>query len=122
MPPGAMTTHFAWWSDLRLMLTPHALLWLGFLFGGTLAAAAAGYWRDSPRGRLNRQALVLLVAMASVEFLVVVLADEMGDIARKLFVFHALCDLLIVAEAAWLAQMLLARAPTRPSSGDGPPY
>lgn len=122
LPPGAMATRFAWWSDFRLALTAHALLWLGVLFGGNLAVAVAGYRRASLRGRDFRRAVILLVVMAGLEFLVVVLADEMGDVARKLFVFHALCDLLLIADAAWLAQVLASRSATRSAAAGAPPY
>ncbi|MFY9552072.1 MAG: hypothetical protein WAU32_13045 [Thermoanaerobaculia bacterium] len=109
LPAGAMASHFAWWSDLRLNLAPVSSLWLSLLFGGTLVASGIGYHRDSKRGRLFRQALVFLAAMACVEFLVATLADDIGDIARHLFVFHACCDLLLIANAGWLTESLVKR-------------
>lgn len=109
MPPGAMTTHFGWWSALRLKLAPKATFWLWLLFAGNLGLAGVGYRRASHRGRLLRQAVALLVLMAGVEFLVAILGEEIGDLARHLFVFHALCDLLFIIDLAWLSETLARR-------------
>ena len=106
-----MTTHFAWWSDLRLGLRGVADAWLLCLLGGTVAACALGYRRAPRRGRLFREGLCLLVLLAVVEYLVCALADHLDDLPRHLYVFQALCDLILVADAAWIVQSL-ARAET----------
>ena len=109
MPPGTKATQFAWWSNLRLKLTPHALFWLSLILVGNLVAAELGYRHNSKRAQLFPLAVAVLALMACVEFMVAVLADEIGDIARHLFVFHALCDLLLIADAGWLTQALVER-------------
>ena len=108
-PPNAMTAHFGWWSGLRLGLRTHADAWLILLLGGSVAACAAGYRKASRRGRLFREGLCLLVLMAVVEYLVCALADYLGDLGRHLYVFQALCDLVLVADAAWLVQSIASR-------------
>jgi len=114
LPPRTMTTRFGWWSSLRLKLTGGAALWLGVLFLGNLALAGIGYRRAAHRGRLFREGVALLVLMSGVEFLVCVLGEELGDLARHLFVFHALCDLLIVLDVAWLTERFARRPVSRP--------
>lgn len=109
LPPGTMTRHFAWWSDRRAKLGPRALAWLALLFGCNLVASRLGYRLASRRGRLIRQGVALLVLMSGVEFLVAILGDTLGDLARHLSVFHAICDLLLIADAAWLIQALAVR-------------
>ncbi|MFY9551211.1 MAG: hypothetical protein WAU32_08685 [Thermoanaerobaculia bacterium] len=109
LPPRARTGRFAVWSDMRLRLTPHAWLWLALLFGGNLFFALAGYRRADGRGRLVRKGVVLLVLLAGVEFLVCDLADSLNGADRHLFVFHALLDLLLIADAAWIAEALSRR-------------
>ena len=109
--PRTMTTHFAWWSDLRLGLRGVADAWLLCLLGGTVAACALGYRRAPRRGRLFREGLCLLVLLAVVEYLVCAFADHLDDLPRHLYVFQALCDLILVADAAWIVQSL-ARAET----------
>jgi hypothetical protein len=49
--------------------------------------------------------MLVLVAMAAVELAVCVLADSLESVHRHLFTFHALCDLLLAADAAWLVQL-----------------
>jgi hypothetical protein len=93
--PYLMTDRFAAWSDLRLHLAPVAPAWLVLLLGGSVALSAAGWRRSGGRDRLFREAVVVFAAMAVAEFLVAALADRLGDAPRHLFVFHALCDLLL---------------------------
>jgi hypothetical protein len=115
MPRHAMTRRFAWWSDSREALASRAPLWLALFFAGNLAAVSLGYRRASARGRLFRQGLALLIVMTAAEFLVAVFGISLGDAARHLCVFHALSDLLLIADVAWLVQTLIAgkRQPER---------
>jgi hypothetical protein len=39
--------------------------------------------------------------MAAIEFGVAVFGDWLGDTARHLYVFHTMCDVLIVVDVAW---------------------
>ncbi len=94
------------WSTLRLRL--FGPTWLLLFFGGTLAACAAGYRRATPRERRFREGLALMVAMAAGAFLVVALGDGV-ETRRHLYVFHALCDVVLVADAAWLVQVVATR-------------
>lgn len=107
--PNAMTSRFGWWSGLRLGLLTRADACLILLLGGSAAACAAGYRHASRRGRLFREGLCLLALMAVLEYLVCALADYLGDLGRHLYVFQAICDLILVADAAWLVQSLASR-------------
>jgi hypothetical protein len=126
-PPG--TKAFGLWSALRIRLS--GVPWLVTLFGSTLAAAAATHRRASPRGKLFREGLGLLVAMAAGAFLVTALGDSRGETARHLYAFQAMCDLILVADAAWVVQTIATRrgarkarsafAPAGSRSGEKPP-
>jgi hypothetical protein len=109
-PARTQTTGFAWWSNFRRRFGPGAHVLFPLLFFGNLVAALGGYRRASERGRLFRQVVAVLVLMAMVEFFVALLADIPGDIARHLYVFHAMCDLLLVADVAWILETLSRRA------------
>lgn len=111
--PNLVSRRFAAWSDLRLAAAPAAAPWLALLLGGNLVAAAAGWKASSHRGRLVREAIAFFVVIAVVEFLVCALADGLADIGRHLFVFQAICDLLLVADAVWIAQLLAAAGKRR---------
>ncbi|HYX20756.1 MAG TPA: hypothetical protein VFA98_07925 [Thermoanaerobaculia bacterium] len=108
-PPGARTNAFAVWSGLLEHLGKRPVLWASLLFGASLAAATAGYRRASPRERLFREAVILLVAMAGLAFFVCALADAPVDDSRALYSFHALVDLLLIADACWIVQKVESR-------------
>ena len=95
------------WSDLRARLSGLPALFV--LFGGTLIAVAATYLRASVAGRLFREGLAALVAMAAGAFVAASLGDWHVDIERHLYSFHGMCDLILVADAVWLIQSLAER-------------
>jgi hypothetical protein len=95
------------WSDLRARLSgwPFLVLFLG----GNFVAAAATYRRAAGRGRLFRVALVVLLAMAAGAFVASALGDWHVDLERHLYTFHGMCDLILVADVAWMIQALASR-------------
>jgi hypothetical protein len=95
------------WGRLRERLPGAPALIL--LLGGTLAAAAATYRGATPRGRLAREALVILVAMGAGGFVVAALGDWQVDIERHLYTVQAVCDLILVADVVWIFQALASR-------------
>ncbi len=114
-PPRSMTRRFALWSHLKLVVRPWTLgLWTALL-GGTAAAALATRRRSSGRGRLAREGLVVLCAMAALELAVCAFADAHLELVRHLYVFHALVDLVFVASAVWLVQAFSARRVPAPA-------
>ncbi len=113
-PERTLTRRFGAWSRLRLALFgPRALAWLALLYAANVALAVGTYRRASPRGRLLREGLLAAVLMSATAFLVSTLANAPPDLSRVFYVAEALCDLLLVADAAWLVQALarLRRAP-----------
>ena len=109
-PNGGMATRFSAWSRARAHLGTSPLFWAALLLGGSLAAALATYRRSSPRGRRFREGVMLMAAMAVVAFLVCALAGASQDSSRHLYVYHALCDLILVADAGWMTQTLTGRS------------
>lgn len=109
-PGRTLTQRFAAWSRLRLaLLGPHALPWLALLFAGNAALALGTYRRASARGRLLRETILAAVAMSATAFLVCVLTNAPPDFSRVFYAAEALCDLLLVADAVWIAQALTSR-------------
>ena len=106
-PTRTLTHRFAAWSRIRLALFgPHALAWLALLFSANAVAAIATYRRASKKGRLFREGLLAAVLMSAVAFGVCLLTNAPPDLARVFYVAEALCDLLLVADAAWLVQAM----------------
>jgi hypothetical protein len=108
-PPGARTAAFGVWSGLLAKLGARPMLWALLLFAANLLAAARGYRRSAPRRRFFREGVVLLLAMAGLAFAVCTLADVSSDGSRALYSFHALMDLILIADAGWCAQALAER-------------
>jgi hypothetical protein len=107
LAPKTRATHFAVWSDLRKLPRPRAVLWLLGFFGANLAAVAWNYHRASPRGRTYLVFLAFLLLMAGVEFLACALGDALFDLGRHLYLFDALCDLILIGDVAWLTQAIV---------------
>ena len=114
--PRTKATRFALWSDVRAKLERHAAVTLVVFFVGNLLAAALSWRGTTMRGRLFLVALVACLLIAGVEFGVNAFADALDDLGRHLFVFDALCDLVLVADVAWLIQWLATRRALSPRS------
>ena len=87
----------------------HAALVLGLFYGANFLLAAAGRFPRSVRA-----ALAVLVAMGAAAFAVSSLVSAHLDIVRKLYVFHAITDLLVVADLVLALQGTTARWKTSP--------
>ena len=107
--PARARAHGAW-SAFRLRFS--GLVWPTVLLVGTLAACAITYVRAGPRGKLSREALAVLVAMAAGAFLVVAFGDAELETGRHLYAFQAMCDLILAADVVWIVQVLASRRAT----------
>lgn len=107
-PELSLATQFSLWSRMRGRLGAHPLFWIVLLLGGNLAAALATYRRSSHGGRQFREGVILVVLMSGLAFAVCILAQAPPDLSRALYAYHALCDLLLIADAGWIAEALAA--------------
>ena len=102
--PGARSAAYSAWTKLRLLGTRAAAPLLVLFFGGNALLAISG--RVPPAARA---ALLMLVTMGTVAFLVCTLLSAHIDLSRKLYVFHAITDLLIAMDLALAGRALAAR-------------
>ena len=51
----------------------------------------------------------MVVLMSGLAFAVCSLAQTPADLSRQLYAYHALCDLLLIADVGWIAQALAGR-------------
>jgi hypothetical protein len=109
--PQEQARRFSAWSAWRARLT--GAFWPAALLAANLVFAIATWRRSSLRGRLAREGLVLLLAMAAGAFVICALGDSGAEMVRHLFIFHALCDLVLIADAVWLADGLARFAASR---------
>ena len=116
-PSLTLATQFSLWSRMRGRLGKHAIAWIALLLGGNLAAALATLRRATPRGRLFREGVILMTLMAGLALAVCTLAQAPIDLSRQLYAYHALCDLLLIADAGWVAQAAAERSQATVSEG-----
>jgi hypothetical protein len=110
-PARTLTDRDAAWSRFRLrVLGAFPLAALVLLFAGNAAAALATWRRSSLRGRRFRETLLAAVLMSATAFVVCFLTNAPPDFSRVFYVAEALCDLLLLADAVWLAQLFARRA------------
>jgi hypothetical protein len=107
-PALAQSRSFGAWSTVRASFGAPGFGAVGLLLGGNLAAAF-GALRRGGSHRLFGGAVAVLVLMAALEFGVGVFADNLADLPRHLFVFHAMVDVLIIADVGWIASAVAAR-------------
>ena len=120
-PERSLATRFSLWSRARGRLGAHPLFWILLLLGGNLVAALATYRRSTQRGRLFREGIIVVVLMSGLAFAVCSLAQAPTDLSRQLYAYHALCDLLLIADVGWITEALAAtpRLHLRPHSEAG---
>jgi hypothetical protein len=102
--PGARSAAYSAWTKLRLRGKGAAAILLGFFFAAQILLASAG--RIPPPGRA---ALAVLVAMGAVAYVVCTLFSAHIDLSRKLYVFHAITDLMIVVDIALAGRAMAMR-------------
>jgi hypothetical protein len=110
-PVSTLATRFSLWSRTRGHMGAHPLFWIAILLGGNLAAALVSYRRAALEGRLFRGGIVLMVLMAGLALAVCTLAQAPIDLSRQLYAYHALCDLLMIADGGWVVQALVSHRP-----------
>ena len=105
-PERSLATQFSLWSRMRGRVGWHPLFWIILLLGGNLAAALTTHRGATYRGRLFREGVILVVLMSGLAFGVCTLAQAMTDVSRQLYAYHALCDLLLIADVGWIVETL----------------
>jgi len=92
-PPWARSAAYSTWTRIRLLGSGSAALLLGLFYGGNAILAGAG--RLPAAARVS---LATLVAVGALAFAVCTLSSAHLDLSRKLYVFHAVTDLLLVGD------------------------
>jgi 4-amino-4-deoxy-L-arabinose transferase-like glycosyltransferase len=112
--PRQQSRAFAVWSDQKARWSRDGPWLLPALWLGNLAAAAALGWRSRrPEPRCLAIATAALVAASVVDFLVCAFGDALADVGRHLLTVNAMTDLLLAADAAFLAAVVAAAAAGR---------
>ena len=102
--PGARSAAYSAWTRIRLLGREKAPLLLALFFAANAFLAAAGRAPAAARAGIGA-----LVASGALAFAVCALTSAHLDLSRKLYVFHAVTDLLIVADLAIAANAAVPR-------------
>jgi hypothetical protein len=113
-----LSRRFSLWSRLRGLLGAWPLGATALLAGANLAAALATRRGASESGRLFRDGVAALAVLSVLSFAVVVLAQAPQDASRSLYAHHAMCDLLLIADAGWVAETMRRRIGGRGPKND----
>ncbi|HET7451101.1 MAG TPA: hypothetical protein VFL12_00025, partial [Thermoanaerobaculia bacterium] len=103
-PPGARSSAYSAWSRIRRIALPAAGFLLLLVFAGNAAVAALGRLPDAARA-----GIATLVALGVFGYGLCALASAHIEIVRKLYVFHAVTDVLIATDLAVAVSWLEAR-------------
>ncbi len=108
-PTRTLTDRGSAWSRWRLRLFgAQPVASLALLLGGNAAWCLATYRRATLRGRLLRETILAAAVMSATAFVVCLVTNAPPDFSRVFYSGEALCDLLIVADAAWVVQAIAA--------------
>ena len=121
-PGFALSDRFSLWSRIRALLGAFPMSAMALLVAANAVAALGTRREASDRGRLFRDGILALAVLSVLSFAVVALAQAPADESRSLYSHHAECDLLLIADAGWVAQALATRraskdVPRRAPSG-----
>jgi len=92
-PPGARSAAYSAWTRVRRLGSGSAALLLVLFYGGNAILAGAGRLPAAAR-----VPLATLVAVGTLAFAVCTLSSAHLELTRKLYVFHAVTDLLLVGD------------------------
>jgi len=111
---GQLSRAFGVWSGLKARWNRDGPWALPAFWSINLAVAiAVRQISRHPGHRCLAAAVAILVALSVVDFLVCAFGDALADVGRHLFCFNAMTDLLLAADAAWLASIVAAVAAGR---------
>jgi hypothetical protein len=102
--PGARSAAYSAWTRARRRALPAAAVLLVVLFGGNALLAAFGILPPAARA-----GILTLLASGVIAWGVCTLASAHIELVRKLYVFHAITDLLIAADLTTAAAAAVSR-------------
>jgi hypothetical protein len=114
--PGAQCSAYSAWTKLRLGAAGSAALVLGLFFGAHALLAVAGRIPLAARA-----SLAALIATGAIAFVICTLSSAHLEISRKLYIFHAITDLMIVVDLALAGRVVAAHRAGRRSTSPPPP-
>jgi hypothetical protein len=101
-PPYALSHAFELWSFLHAWAYPRRVGWLTLALGFYCAALVfIRRKRSDAAGRMETDFVAVVLAMAVIEYVVVVMAAGIADPIKHMFLINVLVDASLLAAAAW---------------------
>lgn len=112
---------FGLWSDFKLKVLPHSLLFVALFYFSCFAVLAFEYIRNrESRGRLFLELLAFIGLTGLMQFVIPIIGDGEADLSKHLFLFNATFDCMFIAAVTYLANRL-ARIVRALTGGCGQP-
>ena len=98
---------FGLWSDFKLKVLPHSLLFIALFYTCCFSVLAFEYLRSrETRDRLFLELLAFIGLTGLMQFVIPIIGDGEADLSKHLFLFNATFDCMFIAAAVYLAYRL----------------
>ncbi len=98
----------SYWSDFKLRMLPHTLLFIIIFFIGFILVLAVEYRRNKEsQARLLMEIMAFLCLTGAMQFVMPIIGDGEADLSKHLFLFNVCFDLMFGAAAIYCLYKLL---------------
>jgi hypothetical protein len=102
---------FGLWSDFKLKVLPHSLLFVALFYAGCFLILVFEYVRNrDTRNRLYLEIIAFIGATGLMQLVIPIIGDGEADLSKHLFLFNAAFDCMFIAAAVYLAHRLFRLA------------
>lgn len=89
---------FVVWSDFKMKVIPHSLLFVFLFYTACLLALILEYFRRKDiRSKLYIELLALILLIGAIQFVFPVIGDGEADLSKHLFLFNVGFDMMFIA-------------------------
>ncbi|WP_168123896.1 hypothetical protein [Paenibacillus sp. HB172176] len=104
---GALSYAFSGWSEFKKHHMPNRLWFIGLVYLLYIGVLVFYWAKDRDTGARIRVELFLLLALTGMfSFLIPILGDGQADIAKHLFLFNAVFDMMLITGVVWLVHRI----------------
>lgn len=103
VPRGTQSKTFSIWSTVKNQLFPKSIWFLAAFFGlNTIISFVLCFRSQSYDNREITDLIILLTAMALAQFATGVIGDGDYELAKHLFLFNVLFDIILIVDIYWI--------------------
>lgn len=95
---------FGLWSDFKMKVLPHSLLFITLFYTGCFSVLAFEYIRSrDARGRLYIELVAFFALTGLMQFVIPIIGDGEADLSKHLFLFNAVFDCMFISAVTYLS-------------------